>query len=126
MCCELSHLSVFKDKCAIAVVCIFCMCFMTFNCHDTTGGEEIFTPILQMRELRLLSGFIPASVSPLSNGWHKLPVALKILESSSSESENAECVLINIAFPFKCQEHGLIWISINLMSAEMTVLQGGW
>lgn len=52
-------------------------------------------------------------------------MALKILELSDSESENAECVLINIAFPSKCQEHGLIWISINLVSAAMTVLQGG-
>ena len=33
-------------------------------------------------------------------------------------------VLINIAFPLKCQEHGLILISINFMSAAMTVLLG--
>lgn len=100
------------------------MCFMTLNCHDTTGAGEIFIPILQMRELRLLSRFVPQSphlaIVDLSSMWYQ-----KILELSSSESENAECVLIDIAFPFKCQEHGLIWISINLVSAAMTVLQGG-
>lgn len=31
-------------------------CFMPFNCHDTTGAGKILTPVLQMGELRLLSG----------------------------------------------------------------------
>lgn len=34
------------------------------------------------------------------------------------------CVLINTPFPLKCQEHRLIYISINLLSAAMTVLLG--
>lgn len=43
------------------------ICFMAFNCHDTTGAGKILTPILQMGELRLLSAFTPGGVFLLSN-----------------------------------------------------------
>lgn len=46
------------------------------------------------------------------------------LSGSRCESYAYVYMLINIAFLLKCQEHGLIYMSINLMSATVTVLLG--
>lgn len=41
------------------------ICFIPFNCH--VGAGKILTPVLQMGELRLLSGFTPGGAFLLSN-----------------------------------------------------------